>query len=187
MTDQKLSQLTAVTTLAVTDIVYAVASSNSRKITVANAGKYITPITTQGDLVVGDGTSATRLALGAANLFLVSDGTDPNYRGGTEIVSDADVTVEVTDHMRLFRLGPGAADKTATLPTSAAAGNGFIVGFIMIGTSTGNGIISRGVSGTITAPGGDVASITMTARGDHVWLMSTGTGFWATMSYSVTP
>lgn len=41
---------------------------------------YTDPLTTRGDLVVRDASSTTRFAIGGANAFLASTGTDPQWR-----------------------------------------------------------------------------------------------------------
>lgn len=178
MTDQKLSQLTAVTTLAVTDIVYAVASSNSRKITVANAGKYITPITTQGDLVVGDGTSAARLALGSANKLLGSDGTDALYLGGMELQTGA-YTILASEHMKVFRVINAT---TITLPTYSDSGDFFQCSVINVGSAT---VTLKGDGAEIIrAPGGARNTVTLPSLGDHITVVNGAN--WETMSLRAT-
>lgn len=54
-------------------------------------GGVVTPLTTRGDIMIRDASSATRLAIGDAGKVLSSDGTDPSWvGGGWELVSTAE-------------------------------------------------------------------------------------------------
>lgn len=81
--EQRVNSLSAITTLQDTDhLIFAdnSDSDNSKKITVSNFKNEISKITTRGDIVKGDSSgNPERLAVGAANEVIVSDGTDPSW------------------------------------------------------------------------------------------------------------
>ncbi len=82
--------LTAATDLQNADQLILADNSNSdqnRKITLANAKPYLTPITTRGDIIRGSSTGlAERLALGVVGSVPISDGSDVSFGFPTKAI-----------------------------------------------------------------------------------------------------
>ena len=75
MADQKITDLTEDTAPAATDLLVTVdnpgGSPVNKKVTVANLGEAINPMTTAGDVIYGGASGVlTRLAIGTANQLL---------------------------------------------------------------------------------------------------------------------
>jgi hypothetical protein len=65
----------------------AIASGGTGQTTASAAFNALSPITTTGDLIIGNGTnSATRLAIGANNTVLTSNGTTASWVAGTSFM-----------------------------------------------------------------------------------------------------
>lgn len=56
-----------------------IANGGTGQTTATAAFNSLSPLTTRGDLLTNDGTNDSRLAVGAANRLLKSDGTDPSW------------------------------------------------------------------------------------------------------------
>ncbi len=86
-----LTGLTAATDLQNADQLILADNSNSdqnRKITLANAKPYLTPITTRGDIIRGSSAGlAERLALGVVGSVPISDGTDVSFGYYTRVIT----------------------------------------------------------------------------------------------------
>lgn len=105
-------------------------------------GDLIDPLTTRGDIIVRDASATTRLAIGAADRVLSSDGTDPSYTQvstgmladnavtGAKIAMGSDAAGDViyyngTDYVRLAIGTAGQAllvNSGATAPEWGSAG-----------------------------------------------------------------
>lgn len=86
--------------VAVTHVLSAGTISNADSVSAqfvrtGNAGSLADPMTTRGDIIVRDSSNATaRLAKGAANTVLTSDGTDPAYAQiATAMIADDAITL----------------------------------------------------------------------------------------------
>tara|TARA_R100000005_G_C4970441_1_gene183645 strand:- start:338 stop:1366 length:1029 start_codon:yes stop_codon:yes gene_type:complete len=155
--------------LAVTHVVSNGSFSNTDDLLVSfartgDAGSLADPMTTRGDIIFRNSSNATaRLAVGAANRVLISDGTDPSYgqvplasavsgtlpiaNGGTGSTSAADARTAI---------GAEAADAdilkadTADVLTAGFAASVHDLGTISSGTTTldeANGNLQKCVNG----------------------------------------
>ena len=140
--------------------------------TTASAGfNNLSPITTTGDLIIGNGTnSATRLAIGANTYVLTSNGTTAswvapsggsgssisngtsnvtvNSSGGTVTIATAGTTAVTVDTSQ--NVGIGTSSPGAKLDVVNAAGRAARIGGFQFGGTTssadgGNNLLSSGV------------------------------------------
>ena len=103
--------------------------------TAANAVfPYISPLTTRGDVLVGTSgvVSGTRLALGAANTYLKSDGTDAAWASVSTVANvlskTADYTIADGDGKDVIVKADGSSNAiTITLLAASTAGSGATV------------------------------------------------------------
>jgi hypothetical protein len=137
----------------------AIANGGTGQTTAINAFNALSPITSTGDLIIGNGTnSATRLPIGASTYVLTSNGTTATWAapsgGGssgsyvrtsfTATVGQTTFTVTYTpNYLQVYQNGVllNAADYTATNGTSVV---------LAIGASTGD-IIETVAFNTVTA------------------------------------
>jgi len=142
----------------------------------------ISPITTTGDLIIGNGTnSATRLAIGANNFVLTSNGTTATWAAASG--SGASISNDTTTATNIYPLLANATSgSVATIYTSNAnllykpstgeflaqqfnAGNGIYVNSKTIATSytiaTGNSGMS---AGPITIASGKTVTVSSGSR-----------------------
>ena len=97
-----LNQNTTGTASNVTGTV-AIANGGTGQITAAAAFNALSPITSTGDLIIGNGTnSATRLAIGANSYVLTSNGTTATWAAGGS--SGATITNDTTTATNLYPL-----------------------------------------------------------------------------------
>jgi hypothetical protein len=105
--------------------------------TTASAGfNALSPITTAGDLIIGNGTnSATRLGIGANGYVLTSDGTTASWAAATggvsQIVAGTNVTISPTGGTGVVTInasgGGGSSAYTRTSFTATAGQTAFTV------------------------------------------------------------
>ena len=100
-----------------------IANGGTGQTTAANAFNALSPITSTGDLIIGNGTnSATRLAIGTNGYVLTSNGTTATWQassgGVTSLTAGTGISVSAST---------GAVTITNTGVTSAVAGTGVTV------------------------------------------------------------
>ena len=181
-----------------------IAAGGTAGTTATTAFNNLSPITTTGDLILGNGTnSATRLGIGASTYVLTSNGTTAAWAaaGGSTTLTTTDFTAtsgqttfSVTYTPALlqgvYRNGVklGLADYTATSGTSIVLASGAVTGdliqvqyFSSLATSTAVNTISFGSTGltpsTATAGAVTVAGTLAVANG--------GTGATSATAYAV--
>jgi len=168
--------------VAVTHVLSAGTISNADSVSAqfvrtGNAGSLADPMTTRGDIIVRDSSNATaRLAKGAANTVLTSDGTDPAYAQiATAMIADDAIT-----------LAKMASGTDGNLITYDASGN---PAYVAAGSA--NQILTSQGAGSVpvfaAAPGGgkvlQIVTATSTAKDS-----STSTSFADTsLACSITP
>jgi len=113
-----LNQNTTGTASNVTGTV-AIANGGTGQITASAAFNALSPITTTGDLIIGNGTnSATRLAIGANTYVLTSNGTTATWAagggGGTSITISNDTTTASNLYPAFFSATSGTASTVYT-------------------------------------------------------------------------
>ena len=197
-----LNQNTTGTASNVTGTV-GIGNGGTGQTTASAAFNALSPITTTGDLIVGNGTnSATRLGIGTNGYVLQSNGTTATWASppGSTTLSTAEFTAtagqtsfSVTYTPALlegvYRNGIklGTADYTATSGTSIVLGTGAIVGdliqvvyFSSLATSTAVNSISFGSTGltpsTASTGAVTVAGTLAVANGGTGVTTSTGSG-----------
>jgi hypothetical protein len=122
----------------------AIANGGTGQTTASAAFNALSPVTTTGDLIIGNGTnSSTRLAIGTNGKVLSSNGTTaswttPDYGGGTVTTTDFTATAGQTVFTVSYTVGStevyqngvklGIADFTATNGTSITLATGATVG-----------------------------------------------------------
>lgn len=176
-----LNQNTTGTASNVTGVV-AVANGGTGQTTASAAFNALSPITTTGDLIIGNGTnSATRLAIGANNYVLTSNGTTAVWAVATG--SGATISNDTTTATNIYPLLAAATSGSlATAYTSNAkllykpstgeflsqqfnAGNGIYVNSKTVSTSytiaTGNSGMS---AGPITIASGQTVTVASGSR-----------------------
>lgn len=176
-----LNQNTTGTADNVTGIV-AVANGGTGQTTASAAFNALSPITSTGDLIIGNGTnSATRLAIGANNYVLTSNGTTAVWAVATG--SGATISNDTTTATNIYPLLAAATSGSlATAYTSNAkllykpstgeflsqqfnAGNGIYVNSKTVSTSytiaTGNSGMS---AGPITIASGQTVTVASGSR-----------------------
>jgi len=138
------SALTASSTIPTSDLsgTVAIANGGTGQTTASAAFNALSPITTTGDLIIGNGTnSATRLGIGTNGYVLTSNGTTASWQaGGAGTISTTDFTATsgqttfsvtyTVGLVEVYRNGIklGIADYTATNGTSIVLATGAIVG-----------------------------------------------------------
>jgi hypothetical protein len=113
-----LNQNTTGTASNVTGTV-AIANGGTGQTTAGAAFNALSPITTTGDLIIGNGTnSATRLAIGANTYVLTSNGTTATWAagggGGTSITISNDTTTASNLYPAFFSATSGTASTVYT-------------------------------------------------------------------------
>jgi len=166
------SAMTAATTIPTSALSGTVGITNggTGQTTASAAFNALSPITTTGDLIIGNGTnSATRLGIGTNSYVLTSNGTTASWQaaGGSTTLTTTDFTAtsgqttfSVTYTPALLQgvyrngIKLGQADYTATNGTSVVLATGAITGdliqiqyFSSLATSTAVNSISFGSTG----------------------------------------
>ena len=153
----------------------AVANGGTGQGTAASAFNALSPITTTGDLIIGSGVNtATRLAIGANNTVLTSNGTTASWQalttgvtsfsaGTTGLTPRTGTTGAVTLAGTLAVANGGTGATTAAgarANLGAGTGNGSVTS---ITVSAGTGMSGGGTvttSGTVTLTNAGVTSVT---------------------------
>jgi hypothetical protein len=112
-----------------------IANGGTGQTTASAAFNALSPVTTTGDLIIGNGTnSATRLAIGANNYVLTSNGTTATWAaasgGVTQIVAGTNVTISPvggTGSVTINSSGGGGSAYTRTTFTATAGQTAFTV------------------------------------------------------------
>jgi hypothetical protein len=136
----------------------AIASGGTGQTTAGAAFNALSPITTTGDLILGNGTnSATRLAIGANGYLLTSNGTTASwvaapaggvtsFAGGTTGLTPATATTGAITLAGTLAIANGGTNTTATATAGGAAyGTGTAYAFTAAGTA-GQVLLSAGAS-----------------------------------------
>jgi hypothetical protein len=112
-----------------------IANGGTGQTTASAAFNALSPVTTTGDLIIGNGTnSATRLAIGTNNYVLTSNGTTATWAaatgGVTQIVAGTNVTISPvggTGVVTINSSGGGGSAYTRTTFTATAGQTAFTV------------------------------------------------------------
>ena len=112
-----------------------IANGGTGETTASAAFNALSPVTTTGDLIIGNGTnSATRLAIGANTYVLTSNGTTATWAaasgGVTQIVAGTNVTISPvggTGAVTINSSGGGGSAYTRTTFTATAGQTAFTV------------------------------------------------------------
>jgi len=149
----------------------AIANGGTGQTTASAAFNALSPITTTGDLIIGNGTnSATRLAIGTNNYVLTSNGTTATWAAAAPVTSSyvrtsftatagqTSFTVSYTvGYAQVYLNGVllNSTDYTATSGTAivlsvAAALNDIVEVIAMTVTSVASGLVNSGTSGQLT-------------------------------------
>ena len=112
-----------------------IANGGTGQTTASAAFNALSPVTTTGDLIIGNGTnSATRLAIGANNYVLTSNGTTATWAaatgGVTQIVAGTNVTISPvggTGAVTINSSGGGGSAYSRTTFTATAGQTAFTV------------------------------------------------------------
>ena len=135
----------------------AVASGGTGQTSASAAFNALSPVTTTGDLIIGNGTnSATRLAIGANTYVLTSDGTTASWQaasggvttfsGGTTGLTPATATAGAITLAGTLAIANGGTNSTAAATAGGAAyGTGTAYAFTAAGTA-GQVLTSAGAS-----------------------------------------
>jgi hypothetical protein len=180
-----------------------IAAGGTAGTTAATAFNNLSPITTTGDLILGNGTnSATRLGIGASTYVLTSNGTTASWSapGGSSVLNITDFTATASQTSftvtytvglveGVYRNGSklGLTDYTATSGTAIVLASGATAGdliqvvtFTSLATTTAVNSISFGSTGLTpsTASTGvvTVAGTLAVANGGTGVTTSTGSG-----------
>ena len=151
--------------------VLAATNGGTGQTTASAAFNALSPITTTGDLIIGNGTnSATRLAIGTNNYVLTSNGTTATWAAAAPVTSSyvrtsftatagqTSFTVSYTvGYAQVYLNGVllNSTDYTATSGTAivlsvAAALNDIVEVIAMTVTSVASGLVNSGTSGQLT-------------------------------------
>ena len=135
----------------------AIAQGGTGQTTASAAFNALSPITTTGDLIIGNGTnSATRLAIGTNGYVLTSNGTTATWQastggvttfsGGTTGLTPATATAGAITLAGTLAIANGGTNSTAT-PTAGGAtyGTGTAIAYTAAGTA-GQVLTSAGTS-----------------------------------------
>ena len=136
----------------------AIASGGTGQTTASAAFNALSPITTNGDLIVGNGTnSATRLAIGTSGYVLTSNGTVASwaastggvtsFSAGTTGLTPATGTTGAITLAGTLGIANGGTNSTAT-PTAGGVG---------YGTGTAHAYSAAGTSGQVLTSNGTSA------------------------------
>lgn len=150
----------------------AITRGGTGQATATAAFDALSPITTRGDLITNNGTNDSRLAVGAANTVLRSDGTDPswgqvanaNIAAGVDAVKIADGSVDNTEFQRLGTAGTAGAGNLVTTDGTQAVTNKDYDG----GTASN--------SSRITLPKAATATLNALTRKEATVVYDTSTG-----------
>ena len=136
----------------------AIASGGTGQTSASAAFNALSPVTTTGDLIIGDGTnSATRLAIGANGYLLTSNGTTASwvaapatgvttFSGGTTGLTPATATAGAITLAGTLAIANGGTNSTAAATAGGAAyGTGTAYAFTAAGTA-GQVLTSAGAS-----------------------------------------
>ena len=136
----------------------AIGSGGTGQTTASAAFNALSPITTTGDLILGNGTnSATRLGIGANGYLLTSNGTTASwaaapaagvtsFAGGTTGLTPASATTGAITLAGTLAIANGGTNSTATATAGGAAyGTGTAYAFTAAGTA-GQVLTSAGTS-----------------------------------------
>lgn len=153
----------------------AITRGGTGQSTATAAFNALSPITTRGDLVTNDGSNDTRLAVGAANTVLKSDGTDPSWSqivnanvDNAAAISRAKVASGSANHV-VTNDGSGVLSSEAQLAVTRG-GTG-------VSTSTGTGSVVLNTSPSLVTPalGTPSAAVLTNATGLPLTTGVTGT------------
>jgi len=171
-----LNQNTTGTAANVTGTV-AIANGGTGQTTASAAFNALSPVTTTGDLIIGNGTnSATRLGIGANNYVLTSNGTTATWAaatgGVTQIIAGTNVTISPAGGTGAVTInasgGGGSSAYTRTTFTATAGQTAFTVtyavGYLQIYV---NGVLLTGSDYTATSGTGFTLNVAC-AAGDIV-------------------
>ena len=171
-----LNQNTTGTAANVTGTV-AIANGGTGQTTASAAFNALSPVTTTGDLIIGNGTnSATRLGIGANNYVLTSNGTTATWAaatgGVTQIIAGTNVTISPAGGTGAVTInasgGGGSSAYTRTTFTATASQTAFTVtyavGYLQIYV---NGVLLTGSDYTATSGTGFTLNVAC-AAGDIV-------------------
>jgi len=180
-----LNQNTTGTASNVTGVV-AIANGGTGQTTASAAFNALSPITTTGDLIIGNGTnSATRLPIGANNFVLTSNGTTAVWAvasgSGATITNDTSTSTNVyptfaaatsgalstiyTSNAKLL-YKPSTGELTST---AVVASNGIFVNNLTINTSY---TIATGTSGMSAGPITVASGVTVTVASGSRWVVA---------------
>jgi len=170
----QVANLNAATAGNVTGTV-AIANGGTGQTTAGAAFNALSPVTTTGDLIIGNGTnSATRLAIGANNYVLTSNGTTASWSaatgGVTQIVAGTNVTISPVGGTGAVTINAsgGASAYTRTTFTATAGQTAFTVtyavGYLQIYV---NGVLLTGSDYTASSGTGFTLNVAC-AVGDIV-------------------
>ena len=155
-----------------------VANGGTGQTTASAAFNALSPVTTAGDLIIGNGTnSATRLGIGANNYVLTSNGTTATWAaatgGVTQIIAGTNVTISPAGGTGAVTInasggGGGSSSYSRTTFTATAAQTAFTVtyavGYLQIYV---NGVLLTGSDYTATSGTGFTLAVAC-AAGDIV-------------------
>jgi hypothetical protein len=155
-----------------------VANGGTGQTTASAAFNALSPVTTAGDLIIGNGTnSATRLGIGANNYVLTSNGTTATWAaatgGVTQIIAGTNVTISPAGGTGAVTInasggGGGSSAYTRTTFTATAGQTAFTVtyavGYLQIYV---NGVLLTGSDYTATSGTGFTLNVAC-AAGDIV-------------------
>jgi hypothetical protein len=120
---------------------------------VISAGSFtsIAPLTTQGDLLVHNGSDAVRFPVGGANEVLTSDGTDPLW----DAISD--VNIDAAADIARTKLASGTADHVVI-----NSGTGVLSSEAALSPVRGGTGVANNAAATLTRSGNHALTVTTT-------------------------
>ena len=183
------SPITTAGTLAISysGTALPIANGGTGQTTASAAFNALSPITTTGDLIIGNGTnSATRLAIGANTYVLTSNGTTATWAaggGGGSVTISNDTTTATNLYPSFFAATSGTASTVFTSdakllykPSTGEfqssivnANNGIFVNSATVSTSY---TIATGTNGASYGPISVSAGVTVTVETDSVWTIN---------------